>query len=59
MTIPIGEARTFLLGLQTRITTATSNVDGPAFAVASWQKAPGKPLQGNGITQILEGGQEF
>ena len=59
MTIPIGEVRTFLLGLQTRITSAISNVDGQAFAVDSWQKAPGEPLQGNGITQILEGGHVF
>ena len=51
--------RAFLLGLQTRITTAVSNLDGQAFLADSWQKALGEPLQGNGITQILEGGPVF
>ena len=57
--VDLPAVRNFLLGLQTRITTAISNVDGLAFAVDSWQKAPGEPLQGNGITQILEGGKVF
>ena len=51
--------RSFLLGLQTRITSAISNLDGQAFVSDHWQKAPGEPLQGNGITQILEGGKVF
>ena len=58
-TVELSAVRSFLLGLQTRITTAISNLDGQAFAVDSWQKAPGEPLQGNGITQILEGGAVF
>ena len=59
MTVSLGDVRVFLLGLQSRITAAISAVDGQAFVVDEWHKAPGEPLQGNGITQILEGGQVF
>jgi coproporphyrinogen III oxidase len=48
--------RQYLMGLQTRITTAMTQLDGQAFASDAWTKAPGEPLQGNGVTQILEGG---
>ena len=51
--------RAFLLGLQNRITSAISKLDGQAFVADQWQKAPGESLQGNGITQILEGGKIF
>ena len=59
MTTQPSAVRAFLLGLQNRITTAISHVDGQAFAVDAWQKLPSEPLQGNGITQILEGGEVF
>lgn len=49
----------FLLGLQTRITDAVCAVDGQPFIADHWQKEPGEPLQGNGITMILEQGQVF
>ncbi|MCY7371697.1 MAG: oxygen-dependent coproporphyrinogen oxidase [Polaromonas sp.] len=51
--------RAYLLGLQTRIVQAASQLDGQPFAVDAWQKEPGEPLQGDGITQILEGGRVF
>lgn len=51
--------RDYLLGLQTSITSAIADVDGGRFLVDSWAKAPGEALQGNGITQILEGGKVF
>ena len=51
--------RAYLLGLQTRITAAIATLDGQAFVADHWQKAPGEQLQGNGVTQILEGGQVF
>jgi coproporphyrinogen III oxidase len=51
--------RAFLLGLQSRITTAISSMDGQPFLSDHWEKAPGELLQGNGVTQILEGGQLF
>ncbi|WP_138515356.1 oxygen-dependent coproporphyrinogen oxidase [Rhodoferax bucti] len=51
--------RTYLMGLQDRITTAIADVDGGAFLSDAWEKAPGEPLQGNGVTRILEGGAVF
>ncbi len=51
--------RAFLQALQSRITSAVTAVDGSAFTVDAWSKAAGEPLQGNGITQILEGGPVF
>ncbi len=49
----------YLQGLQARITSAVTALDGTAFLTDAWQKAPGEPLQGQGITQILEGGPVF
>ena len=57
--IDSSQVKGFLLGLQTRITDAISAVDGLPFVADAWQKAPGEPLQGQGITQILEGGAVF
>ncbi len=51
--------RDYLLGLQQRITWAIAEIDGKAFQSDGWQKAPGEPLQGHGVTQILEGGNVF
>jgi coproporphyrinogen III oxidase len=45
--------------LQTHITLAVSELDGSAFLIDGWQKPAGEPLQGNGITQIMEGGSVF
>ena len=55
----IDTVRQYLLGLQARITSAVAEVDGGSFAVDAWAKEPGETLQGNGITQILEGGAVF
>jgi coproporphyrinogen III oxidase len=51
--------RSYLMGLQTRITSAIAEIDGGAFLVDPWQKPSGEQLQGNGVTQILEGGAVF
>mgnify|MGYP000269933918 CR=1 FL=1 len=51
--------RTYLVGLQQRITSALTAIDGTAFLSDAWQKPAGETLQGNGITQILEGGPVF
>jgi len=51
--------REYLVGLQTRITDAVAEMDGGSFLVDAWEKAPGEPLQGSGITKILEGGAVF
>ena len=58
-TVSAEQVRTFLLGLQTRITSAISTLDGQTFAVDAWQKGPLELLQGDGITQILENGTAF
>ncbi len=51
--------REYLLGLQQRIISAISEIDGKSFLSDGWEKAPGEPLQGNGVTQILEDGAVF
>ncbi len=58
-TVDLAGVRVFLLGLQQRITAAVSALDGHSFVTDQWQKEPGEPLQGNGITQILEQGHVF
>ncbi len=57
--VDLSEVRSFLLGLQERITGAVELMDGCGFKSDLWQKAPGEQLQGNGITQIMEGGNVF
>jgi coproporphyrinogen III oxidase len=49
----------YLKGLQSRITGAIADLDGGTFLTDAWHKAPGEALQGDGITQILEGGAVF
>ena len=56
---PAQVVRDYLLGLQQRITAAVTEIDGSAFVTDGWEKPPGATLQGNGITQILEGGPVF
>ena len=51
--------RTYLLSLQQRIVKALSELDGGTFTVDAWHKAPHEALQGDGVTQILEGGSIF
>ena len=55
----VGSVRTYFTGLQDRITTAVEGLDDTGFLTDSWSKAPGEPLQGSGITRILEGGSVF
>ncbi len=55
----VSGVRQYLLELQARITRAVAELDGGAFLVDAWEKPAGDPLQGNGITQILEGGAVF
>lgn len=51
--------RLYLLDLQSRITAAVAALDGTGFLRDAWTKPPGEPLQGQGVTQILEGGALF
>ncbi len=56
---PVHQVRGWLLGLQSRITDICTTVDGTAFLSDAWTKLPGEPLQGSGITKILENGPVF
>lgn len=51
--------RNYLVDLQDRITSTVGLVDGGHFVVDRWKKPAGERLQGEGITQILEGGAVF
>ncbi|MFV0680127.1 oxygen-dependent coproporphyrinogen oxidase [Ottowia sp.] len=52
--------RDWLIDLQARITDAIGSVDGQAqFLTDAWAKTPGEPLQGDGITKIMESGAVF
>ncbi|MCC2676602.1 MAG: oxygen-dependent coproporphyrinogen oxidase [Ramlibacter sp.] len=55
----IGSVRAWLTGLQQRITETCSRIDGQPFRADAWKKDPGEPLQGDGVTMILEGGKVF
>ncbi len=48
-----------LLDLQARITSAIEGIDGTKFLVDAWKKRKGEPLQGGGVTMIMEGGKVF
>lgn len=49
----------YLRGLQRRIVDAVEAADGATAVRDAWQKPPGEPLQGSGLTCILEGGALF
>jgi coproporphyrinogen III oxidase len=49
----------YLRGLQQRIVAAVEAADGGACVRDAWEKAPDEPLQGSGLTCILEGGALF
>lgn len=51
--------RDYLIKLQAQITQALYDLDGTPFVVDAWRKPEGEMLQGDGITQILEGGPVF
>lgn len=55
----ITAVRGWLTGLQQRIAEAASEVDGKPFRADAWKKEPGEPLQGEGVTMILEEGNVF
>ena len=48
--------RDYLLGLQQRIIDALQAADGQPFLTDAWVRAPGERLQGDGRTQLVEGG---
>ncbi len=56
---PQATVRALLQDLQARITDAISAIDGKPFFKERWKKEPDEPLQGDGITMILEQGAVF
>jgi coproporphyrinogen III oxidase len=55
----VASVRGWLTALQQRITETCSRIDGQPFRTDAWKKDPGEPLQGDGVTMILEGGAVF
>ena len=55
----IDAVRTYLVGLQNRITSSLNAMDATPFVVDAWQKEAHEPLQGQGVTMIMEGGPVF
>jgi coproporphyrinogen III oxidase len=55
----VSAVRDYLQGLQQRITDAIAALDGGSFLADAWRKASGEPLQGSGLTKILENGAVF
>jgi coproporphyrinogen III oxidase len=55
-TIDTQAVKHYLLDLQDRITSATSEVDGKLFVTDAWEKPKDSKLQGSGRTCILENG---
>ncbi len=55
-TIDTQAVKHYLLDLQDRITSATSEVDGKPFITDAWEKPKDSKLQGSGRTCILENG---
>ncbi|MDM0073076.1 oxygen-dependent coproporphyrinogen oxidase [Variovorax sp. J2P1-59] len=53
------EVGDYLRGLQQRIVEAIEAADGGQCVRDAWRKEPGEPLQGSGLTCILEGGTLF
>jgi coproporphyrinogen III oxidase len=48
--------REYLLGLQRRIVERFEGLDGKPFRADTWEKPPGSPLGGGGLTRIVEDG---
>jgi coproporphyrinogen III oxidase len=55
----IEKVRSYLLELQDNIVATFTSVDGSDFVKDQWKKRPGEPLQGDGLTCILEEGGMF
>ncbi|MDE2416102.1 MAG: oxygen-dependent coproporphyrinogen oxidase [Comamonadaceae bacterium] len=61
----VAKVRGYLEGLQSRIIQALEDIEGPQaqggarFRSDAWRREPGSPLQGDGVTRILEGGRVF
>jgi coproporphyrinogen III oxidase len=54
--IDTAAVRGYLLGLQRRIVERFEQLDGKPFRADAWEKPPGSPLGGGGLTRIVEDG---
>jgi coproporphyrinogen III oxidase len=52
----VSPVRDYLLGLQERIVSALEREDSHAFLRVAWRRAEHEPLQGDGLTRLIEGG---
>jgi len=57
--MPTAEVRQYLEGLQQRITSTFGAIDRRPFVADRWRRQPGEPLQGDGVSMILESGTVF
>ena len=57
--ISSADVRSYLLGLQGRIIDALATEDGHAFLTDAWTRPAGGPLQGDGISRLVEQGGVF
>lgn len=55
-TIDVAAVREYLLGLQQRIVSAFEAEDGKPFLRDGWQRPAGGPLEGDGLSQLVEHG---
>ena len=53
---PTAAVRAYLLGLQARIVLALEAEDGGRFQSDAWVREPGGPLEGEGLSRLIEGG---
>jgi coproporphyrinogen III oxidase len=51
--------RDWLLGLQSRIVAAMEAADGHSFRTDAWIREPGGPLEGDGVSRLIEDGLLF
>lgn len=55
----VPDVRRYLVGLQHSICDSVALLDGHDFTDDAWEKPVGEPLQGSGLTRILEQGRVF
>jgi coproporphyrinogen III oxidase len=51
------DVRTYLLGLQGRIISTMEAESGEPFVTDAWARPQGGPLEGDGVSRLIEGGQ--
>ncbi len=57
--VAVKSPKSYLIGLQERIASTLSAMDGHEFLIDKWRKPKGSRLQGDGVTMILEDGELF